>query len=399
MFYSMKFRVACILFFAASLAGQAEWWNNQWEMKKEIRLANPSGQELIKHPVVIKLSRLNLPGDINFNSLRIIDSGQEVPYQLDDIDGISGLTMDDELVFLSDIPHEGEKVIAFYFSRNAVVNSPNYEAMAPISEEDDYRKVDTGVLQADIAVKKAGQMQNVMFDGLLQAKGLQNIVFHSPDEKKGPYNFSHTSVTSVKRLIEGPVRKIVCMETGRTQWGKDEQSLVLTMEYVFYKGRSDVEVVYRIRNLGEPLIFKPLVPFLLDGLYCPGGRGTPDVMTLSSMQKNKISTWSFEERKSQTSEQPWFCLTNTGTGHSATFVYFIESPGRTQKFSCYPAKEDYRFLWYAEHRSEYPLPAQEELSWRFKVYFHRGDGKDAEKYYRQCNAGIEIAAGPVVTKK
>ncbi|MBM4050329.1 MAG: hypothetical protein FJ279_34975, partial [Planctomycetes bacterium] len=123
----MKIHTVALVFIATLLAGSSglqgaepPFWDSnpndavRWEGRVAVKVINPSDFARPRELVAPKVGELGLPANVNANSLRVVDpqaapdepgevGGNDLPCQVDDLDGDRKLSGDDELAFQLDL--------------------------------------------------------------------------------------------------------------------------------------------------------------------------------------------------------------------------------------------------------------------------------------------------------
>ncbi|HIE51892.1 MAG TPA: DUF4861 domain-containing protein, partial [Armatimonadetes bacterium] len=99
-----------------SAKGEGErWWNAAWETRLPLSVQEFAGVPRRHWPIVLQLREIPHWDALPWRSLRVVVDGQEVPYQIDDVNG-NGQDGEDELAFQLDLPARRKRTVWLYFS-------------------------------------------------------------------------------------------------------------------------------------------------------------------------------------------------------------------------------------------------------------------------------------------
>ena len=345
-------------------------------------------------PIVTKISVLkaSIPTgvDIDWDSVYVIHRDVPVPYQIDDLDGVTGVSDNDELVFQTaeDIASvASDTYVVWFATKDEDFPSATYSVKAWTDYAADYSATDVAAAgnRTEVAVWGARPAyflkndlatisiplqfdwrQSSVFDAIINATGFdvqhQKSYAQKPSGMEWSWRWSgfmyeaddgwYGNFTVVKQIIEGPVRTVLIINSTRPyMWGKagTRPGVHELKTYTIYKDMpaiySDIQLTGT--NATEDYNFTYAVKFLdwceanlYDTVYAPGvgyktrynytlGAGVPGVLWNPEIGETNMTAW-------------WYQMYNA-TSKQGYGVCF--SPDDLQKIDWSPGELD---IWYED---------------------------------------------------
>jgi len=241
-----------------------KWYNTHWENRVEVKVSNKQEIALQNEPVVMsgkyfkKKTGVVISG-INTSSIIVTDNdGKLVPYQVDEKDNTGlyikepnqKLDVDDEIVFLVNVPEGDAKKFWIYFSKKGKPSIGDETSKVKIKNNTNgygQVKVTTPHLEAIIKGPSSGDINNPSFNThgignitILKVEAVpmtdmsRNWGWTLPGEWMGGFPCS-ANVTMPAAIISGPVRSIIIIS--RVLPGELAKEERLTTKYMGYTGK------------------------------------------------------------------------------------------------------------------------------------------------------------------